>query len=142
MSQFKELKEYLIGEDGYLFNDNNNGKTIMISGAWGSGKTHFWQKKIEPKFKEKLHDKACVYISLYGKESLKEIKQEAFLKASDEADHLSKEVETFGIDALSSLKDSGVNWAKLIKSLWDLNEARRGQKRGGEEIKKWWLNLF
>ena len=31
------LKEYLVGEQGYLFDGNNNGKVIMLSGAWG-----FW----------------------------------------------------------------------------------------------------
>ena len=35
MSTLKVLKEYLVGEDGYLLNDDNNGKTVMLSGAWG-----------------------------------------------------------------------------------------------------------
>ncbi|HFS85514.1 MAG TPA: hypothetical protein ENK72_02730 [Epsilonproteobacteria bacterium] len=37
MSNTKELKEYLVGEDGFLLNKMHNGKTIMISGEWGSG---------------------------------------------------------------------------------------------------------
>ena len=42
MSTTKELKEYLINEgDGFLLNTDNNGKTIMLSGTWGAGKTHF-----------------------------------------------------------------------------------------------------
>ncbi|MCB4746909.1 MAG: KAP family NTPase [Sulfurovum sp.] len=40
MSTLKALKEYLVGAGGYLLNDDNNGKTVMLSGAWGSGKTH------------------------------------------------------------------------------------------------------
>jgi len=47
MSILKVLKEYLVGEDGYLLNDDNNGKTVMLSGAWGSGKTHFWLEDIK-----------------------------------------------------------------------------------------------
>ena len=34
MSTLKVLKEYLVGEGGYLLNDENNGKTVMLSGAW------------------------------------------------------------------------------------------------------------
>ena len=49
------LKEYLINEDdGFLLNPDNNSKTIMLSGAWGAGKTHFWQNEIEPILSEKL----------------------------------------------------------------------------------------
>jgi len=35
MSTLKVLKEYLIGNDGYLLNDNNNAMTVMLSGTWG-----------------------------------------------------------------------------------------------------------
>ena len=74
MTNTETLKRYLLEkENAYLLNDDNNGKTMMISGAWGSGKTHFWQNEIEPKLKEKLNDKACVYVSLYGKESLSDV---------------------------------------------------------------------
>ncbi len=55
MSRTKELKEYLINEDdGFLLNPDNNSKTIMLSGAWGAGKTHFWQNEIEPLLSDKL----------------------------------------------------------------------------------------
>ena len=49
MSTLTVLKEYLLGKDkdiGYLLKDDNNGKTVMLSSAWGSGKTHFWQKSV------------------------------------------------------------------------------------------------
>jgi len=45
VSTLKVLKEYLLGKDddiGYLLNPDKNGKTVMLSGAWGYGKTHFW----------------------------------------------------------------------------------------------------
>jgi len=63
--------------------DANNGKTIMISGAWGAGKTHFWQNEIEKELAEKLKEKekACVYVSLYGKESILEIKSTIYREA-------------------------------------------------------------
>ncbi|HEY9190217.1 MAG TPA: P-loop NTPase fold protein [Sulfurovum sp.] len=84
MSSSKELRDYLINtEDGFLLNSDNNGKTIMLSGAWGAGKTHFWQNEIETILSDKLakDSKACVYVSLYGKESISEIKYDIFKEA-------------------------------------------------------------
>ncbi|ADR34354.1 hypothetical protein Sulku_1693 [Sulfuricurvum kujiense DSM 16994] len=81
MSNSKNLKKYLI-DDEYLFDPKNNGNVIMLSGVWGSGKTHFWKNRIEPEL-EKLSDdnKAYVYVSLYGKENTESIKNEILLKA-------------------------------------------------------------
>lgn len=45
MTNQKKLKEYLIGVNGYLKSDNPNGKVIMLSGKWGSGKTYFWHTR-------------------------------------------------------------------------------------------------
>jgi hypothetical protein len=105
MSTLKVLKEYLVGDGGYLLNDDNNGKTVMLSGAWGSGKTHFWQNEIvreqikiqgktrkvnkysAKEYKEGLFSilqkkkKACVYISLYGKDNIEDIKSQVFAQA-------------------------------------------------------------
>jgi len=85
MSTLKVLKEYLVGEGGYLLNPDNNGKTVMLSGAWGSGKTHFWQKKIEENLTKELNkkNKACVYVSLYGKDNIEAIKNEILFKAHE-----------------------------------------------------------
>ncbi|MCB4762581.1 MAG: hypothetical protein LGB78_01490 [Sulfurovum sp.] len=83
MSTLKVLKEYLVGDGGYLLNDDNNGKTVMLSGAWGSGKTHFWQNEIEEDLTKELKEKnkACVYVSLYGKDNIEVIKSEILQKA-------------------------------------------------------------
>ncbi len=79
MSNTEELKNYLIDEaDGFLLNDDNNGKTIMLSGVWGAGKTHFWQNAIELILKTK---QTAIYVSLYGKESIDEIKFDIFKEA-------------------------------------------------------------
>ena len=58
MANSESIKKYLIeGEKSYLENDANNGNILMLSGAWGSGKTHFWKNVIElnliPKKKRK-----------------------------------------------------------------------------------------
>ena len=96
MSTLEVLKEYLVGDDGYLLNTDNNGKTVMLSGAWGSGKTHFWQNEIvreqknkytEDEYKEGLSyklnkkNKACVYVSLYGKPSMESIELDLYMNA-------------------------------------------------------------
>ena len=77
MDNTERLKNYLIGKyDGYLLNDLSNGKVIMISGEWGSGKTHFWKNEIEPNIKEK----AYAYVSLYGKTSISSIENDMYMQ--------------------------------------------------------------
>ena len=85
MSNQKSLEKYLVGnkeqkEIGYLKSDISNGKVIMLSGKWGSGKTHFWQNKIQTVLNDKDKKIPNHYISLYGKTSIQEIKNEVFLK--------------------------------------------------------------
>ena len=107
MTNQKRLEEYLVGnkeknEFGYLKSDISNGKVIMLSGKWGSGKTHFWKNKIEEDLKkEKIPNN---YISLYGKTSIQEIKNEVFLKIFESMD-------IFKID------DKSVNLAKILQIL-------------------------
>lgn len=53
MSSKSRLEKYLIGEDGYLKSDISNGKVIMLSGKWGSGKTFFWKELVKGKLNDK-----------------------------------------------------------------------------------------
>lgn len=86
MSNQKSLEKYLIGENGYLKNDISNGKVIMLSGKWGSGKTHFWQNKIQTVLNDENKKIPNHYVSLYGKTSIQEIKNEVFLKIFESVD--------------------------------------------------------
>ncbi|MTV28958.1 hypothetical protein FTX61_26840, partial [Nitriliruptoraceae bacterium ZYF776] len=80
MSNQQKLEEYLVGnEKSYLKSDISNGKVIMLSGKWGSGKTHFWKNIIatevfEKELKEKR--KSYAYISLYGKNTIESIQND------------------------------------------------------------------
>lgn len=165
MSTLKVLKEYLIGDGGYLLSDDNNAKTVMLSGAWGSGKTHFWQNEIakiqkeievdgEKKnkytdkeyeeglsFKLKEKKKSCVYISLYGKDSLAELKKEVFFRASTEKDYLSDDIEAFGFNALSTIDEVGGAIAAVYKVASNMNESRR-DKSGINKLKDGGLICF
>ncbi|CAA6817212.1 MAG: Unknown protein [uncultured Sulfurovum sp.] len=123
MSNKERLENYLLKERTFLLDDINNGKTIMISGAWGAGKTHFWkeeiakeQKKVQKdgkevnkytaeEYNEGLHsklkgkEKACVYVSLYGKTSIEAIELDVYMKAYQnivgDADLVSKTCSVF-----------------------------------------------
>lgn len=80
-SNQESLEKYLIGENGYLKTDISNGKVIMLSGKWGSGKTFFWKNLIATdELKKELSDKnsAYSYVSLYGKSSIEEIENDIF----------------------------------------------------------------
>ena len=84
MANSESIKKYLIeGHKSYLDNDDNNGTILMLSGAWGSGKTHFWKNIIEkdliPKIKEK--EKSYIFVSLYGKDSIEELQNEILQKS-------------------------------------------------------------
>lgn len=130
MSNTEALKEYLVGKNGYLLNPTHNGKTMMLSGAWGARKTHFWQNEVELKLSKALakSDKSSTYISLYGKDSLSELKKEVFIKASTEKSLLSKEVSTFGFEALSSIEESGLAIGKVLNATKGLNNHRKSSK--------------
>ncbi len=53
----------------------DNAACVVLDGEWGVGKTTFWKNFSNEKFKEN-----SVYVSLFGKESIQEIKQEISLK--------------------------------------------------------------
>lgn len=96
MDNIEKLKKYLIGDndDGYLLKEISNGKVIMLSGEWGSGKTHFWKNEIEPKFQKKPY----AYVSLYGKTSIALIENDLYMQIyssiNNEGDFISKASST------------------------------------------------
>lgn len=55
-----------------------NGKMILLHGAWGSGKTFRWEKKIKPNIKNKKHK---IYVSLFGMQDAEDLKREIYMQA-------------------------------------------------------------
>ena len=60
-----------------LFN-KANAFVIILNGEWGVGKTHFWNNFCEAH----LTDKKVAYISLFGKESIQEIRSDIIIQIS------------------------------------------------------------
>ena len=75
MANQHDIKKYLMdGRNPYFKQDNRNGEILMLSGVWGSGKTHFWKNEVEQELitKVKEKQKGYVFVSLYGKDSIEE----------------------------------------------------------------------
>jgi hypothetical protein len=117
MTNQERLEEYLVGNKeknvlGYLKDTLSNGKVIMLSGKWGSGKTHFWQNKIQTILNNKDEKIPNHYISLYGKTSIDEIRNEVFLKIFESVD--SSKLEEKGTKLAKNTVDLIVSFIKSI----------------------------
>jgi len=73
------------------------GTCIVLDGEWGVGKTTFWKKFSNEKFKEN-----SVYVSLFGKESIQEIKQEIGIQIYKRNKYI-KEIEKYKADQVFNL---------------------------------------
>ena len=69
--------------DGFV--SSKTGDAIVLYGVWGVGKTYFWNNAIVPKLLEKPWKKRYSYVSLFGINSLSELKV-ALAVATEEFD--------------------------------------------------------
>lgn len=68
----RSLDSFFAGDD----------QVLVIKGAWGVGKTYFWDRYIETRIKKKdLKQIAYSYVSLFGKISLADIRASVFQSA-------------------------------------------------------------
>lgn len=65
-----------------LFIKNNEPFVASISAEWGVGKTYFWQKIFLDEYKSELSKKQIAYVSLFGHNSLNDIKTDVVLQIS------------------------------------------------------------
>ncbi|AZV47327.1 hypothetical protein C3L23_08590 [Nautilia sp. PV-1] len=73
-----------------IFIKDNFPVVIAINGEWGSGKTYFWQNIFLERYKNKLKDKKIAYVSLFGHNSLNDIKTDIILQISKTTKIISK----------------------------------------------------
>lgn len=69
---------------------SNKSFVASISGEWGIGKTYFWQKIFLEKYKSELSKKQIAYVSLFGHNSLNDIKTDVVLQISKTTKYVSK----------------------------------------------------
>jgi len=73
---------------------------VSLNGEWGVGKTHFWNNFV----KEYLTEQTVAYVSLFGKESIKEILTSIMVQVSthakraEEANEVFRSSKLLGID--------------------------------------------
>lgn len=82
-----ELNAYILH---YLEHDKTN-RAIMLTGAWGSGKSHYIKNDLVP-YLEKDGESRCVVVSLYGIKDVSEISKSIYLELR--AKHLRSKKET------------------------------------------------
>lgn len=88
--------------------------TISIRGAWGTGKTYAWKEWVEDT-KDELQNERYSYVSLFGIDSLKDLKLQIFQQALPKT-QIGNEV------TIKSLRNNTLNtisstWRKSSKSL-------------------------
>jgi len=83
MTNQERIKDYLVGKKGYLKSDISNGKVIMLSGKWGSGKTHFWKEILAKELQDFQikKQKTYVYSSLYGNNSIEKLEDNIYAQS-------------------------------------------------------------
>ena len=62
----------------YLENDKTN-SAIMLTGEWGSGKSHYIKNELVP-YIENSDDKKCIIVSLYGINQVDDINKSIYLE--------------------------------------------------------------
>ena len=71
-----ELNEYI---KHYLDEDKTH-TAIMLTGEWGSGKTHYVENELAPFLQEDDAKNRCIIISLYGLESISDISKSIYME--------------------------------------------------------------
>ncbi|MGA1932610.1 hypothetical protein ACH5BF_07785 [Arcobacter sp. YIC-464] len=80
---------------------------ITLDGEWGVGKTTFWKKFV----KDNLENKKVSYTSLFGKDTIQDIRTDIILQISKKDEYLNKSKKFFSnIKHSIGLKDDDINF--------------------------------
>ncbi|GAB5554189.1 MAG: hypothetical protein Sapg2KO_37800 [Saprospiraceae bacterium] len=110
LSTMEHLREIVLD---YIKTDAANNHALMIDGAWGSGKTHYFKEVIKKEF-EKETEKKLLYVSLNGLQSEADIFNELIAEKSKFIEFFKKTTVgkiTYG--ALQSAFKIGINAFKV-----------------------------
>jgi hypothetical protein len=96
---------------------------MVLKGPWGTGKTHLWNRVVQQK-KEKFHLPKYCYVSLFGINSLTELKREIFENSVDKAtadtpislDGLANNFDTLKSKASTAAKKLSSQFGELSSS--------------------------
>ncbi len=84
--------------------NNKDGIVVSLQGAWGIGKTYFWNEFAKNTWNENQQ----VYISLFGKHSLDDIKKQIVLKVYDR-------------NKIANFMDNNPIIGKIIETKWGVD---------------------
>lgn len=87
----------------------DEGFVVVLNGEWGIGKTYFWNQFIEENFTYRVKNKEVVYVSLFGKETIKDIQADILLQISK----FGKLYERIN-SAVGSSKFSGIDISSVL----------------------------
>jgi len=95
-----------------LFATAADNQAIVLKGPWGTGKTHLWNQVVKEK-KEKFFHEHYAYVSLFGLNSLGDLKRSIFDSTVSKS-IADTEVTVQGlVSNLDTLKENAKNWAKV-----------------------------
>jgi hypothetical protein len=114
MSYLSSIKEVLS-----TFGSEDNDRAVIFKGAWGTGKTHLWRQVVLEK-RDLFQKRNYSYVSLFGINSLKNLKQALFEnKVAKESAHIIPNETTLS-ENIKDLGSRSAGWFRKSSS-W-LNE--------------------
>ena len=110
MTYLSSIKEVLTS-----FSTDPNDRAVILKGAWGTGKTHLWKQVVLTK-RESFHKRNYSYVSLFGLNNLKDLKQALFEnKVARENAHIAPDESTLS-DNIKDLGSRSAGWFRKSSS--------------------------
>jgi len=113
------------------FFDEKDFSVLVLRGAWGIGKTYFWENYIEDKIKRKaVKQTAYSYISLFGLHNLSELKSKVFrvgklLKTKEDVEQELKIFSQKENQVLQLLFETRSKGQNFLRSLGQISQIAR-----------------
>lgn len=126
-------------------NEKNTPYAILLDGSWGAGKTYMYKKHIAPA----LGEENCIYLSLYGLNSISDIENEIFRalsKVSDNTGLIKDALNSVTLDSGDSSKFRGVGYvASLLLDKWKIHKVKNASSKSKllcfDDLERWSGNL-